>query len=366
MAGIGPGPFCGMLLSDLGADVVRVDRIGKADEPWNIAGRGRRSIAVDLKSAEGADIVLRLIDGADALIESYRPGVMERLGLGPATCLARNPRLVYGRLTGWGQTGPLAHAAGHDINYMAIGGALHGMGDPDRPPRPPQNFVADFGGGALLLALSLVSGILHARESGAGQVVDAAMNDGTALLTAVCHGRMTTGAWRDERGANFIDGSAPYYSTYECSDGRFLAVGAIEPQFTDELLAGLGLDGDEELRATWYDRDQWAANKARVAAVVRARSRAEWVEIFADRDACVAPVLSLGEASEHPHHVARGTFFELDGITQPAPSPRLSRTPPEVRHSNPRTGEHAVAILAELGFPADQIAGLAHKGVVGP
>lgn len=364
LAGIGPGPFCGMLFADLGAEVIRIERVGSTHESWNVATRGRRSVAVDLKSAEGAGIVLDLVRTADGLIEGFRPGVTERLGVGPKECLAVNPRLVYGRMTGWGQSGPLAHTAGHDIDYIAIAGALHGVGDPETPPRPAQNFVGDYGGGAMFLAFGMVSAILHARETGAGQVVDAAMTDGTALLTAVCHGRLTTGAWFDRRGGNIVDGSAPFYGAYECSDGEYLALGAIEPQFTEQLLARLGLADDATVRRHWYDRDKWPELRGRVAEIIRTRTRDEWVMIFDGSDACVAPVLSLREAPQHPHNVARGTFVEVDGVVQPAPAPRFSVTPAVVRGGIRRPGADSTEILTELGYNADQIDKLAATGVI--
>jgi len=365
MAGIGPGPFCGMLFADLGADVVRVDRVVAADERWNVAGRGRRSVAVDLKSPAGVEVVLKLVERADGLIEGYRPGVMERIGLGPDDCLAVNPRLAYGRMTGWGQTGPMAQMAGHDIDYLSISGALHGMGDPGQPPRPPQNFVADYGGGAMFLALGMLAAILSAGESGRGQVVDAAMIDGAALLTAVCHGRLTSGAWFDRRGGNILDGSAPFYGAYECADGEYYAFGAVEPQFTDQLLELLGLGDEVDLRERWYDREHWPELRERVAAVVRTRTRSEWDQVFGGTDACAAPVLSLGEAPDHPQHQARDNFLDIDGIVQPAPAPRFSSTPAAVRHANPRPGGDTAAILAELGYSSDEIDNLSEKGTIG-
>ncbi|TQC48900.1 CoA transferase [Rhodococcus sp. WS4] len=364
LAGIGPGPFCGMLFADLGAEVIRVERVGASHDTWNVAARGRRSIAVDLKAPGGAEVVLKLVATADGFIEGFRPGVTERLGLGPEDCHAVNPRLVYGRMTGWGQSGPLAQAAGHDIDYIAIAGALHGTGEPGRPPRPAQNFVGDYGGGAMFLAFGMVSAILHARESGEGQVVDAAMTDGTALLTAVCHGRLTTGAWFDRRGGNIVDGSAPFYGTYECADGEYFAFGAIEPQFTDEMLTLLGLDDDEDLKARWQDRSAWPELRERVAAIVRTRSRDDWESIFDGSDACAAPVLSLTEATKHPHNVARETFVEVDGIVQPAPAPRFSRTPGEIRGGIAPPGRDSADLLAEIGYKPEEIDRLTHSKVI--
>ncbi|PBC54992.1 CaiB/BaiF CoA-transferase family protein [Rhodococcus sp. ACPA1] len=364
LAGIGPGPFCGMLFADLGAEVIRVERVGAPHDTWNVAARGRRSIAVDLKAPGGAEAVLKLVATADGLIEGFRPGVTERLGLGPDHCHVVNPRLVYGRMTGWGQSGPLAQAAGHDIDYIAIAGALHGTGEPGRPPRPAQNFVGDYGGGAMFLAFGMVSAILHAREMGEGQVVDAAMTDGTALLTAVCHGRLTTGAWFDRRGGNIVDGSAPFYGTYECADGEYFAFGAIEPQFTDEMLNLLGLDHDEDLKARWHDRSAWPELRERVAAIVRTRSRDDWESIFDGSDACAAPVLSLTEATKHPHNVARGTFVDIDGIVQPAPAPRFSRTPGEIRGGIAPPGRDSADLLAEVGYSPEEIDSLTHSKVI--
>lgn len=364
LAGIGPGPFCGMLFADLGAEVIRVERVDASHDTWNVAARGRRSIALDLKTPGGAEVVLKLVATADGLIEGFRPGVTERLGLGPENCHAVNPRLVYGRMTGWGQSGPLAQAAGHDIDYIAIAGALHGTGEPGRPPRPAQNFVGDYGGGAMFLAFGMVSAILHARESGQGQVVDAAMTDGTALLTAVCHGRLTTGAWFDRRGGNIVDGSAPFYGTYECADGEYFAFGAIEPQFTDEMLTLLGLDDDEDLKARWHDRSAWPELRERVAAIVRTRSRDDWESIFDGSDACAAPVLSLTEATKHPHNVARGTFVDIDGIVQPAPAPRFSRTPGEIRGGIAPPGRDSADLLAEIGYTPEEIDTLTQSKVI--
>jgi alpha-methylacyl-CoA racemase len=364
LAGIGPGPFCGMLLADLGADVVRVERIGGASDNSNVATRGRRVIQVDLKRPEGAELVRGLASRADGMFEGFRPGVAERLGVGPDACRSANPRLVYGRMTGWGQYGPLASKAGHDIDYIAVAGALYGLGDPERPPRPPWNLVGDFGGGAMFLAVGMVSAMLHALKTGEGQVVDVAMTDGTALLTAVFHGRLATGAWSDGRGKNTLDGTAPFYGTYECADGQFMAFGAIEPRFTEDLLAGLGLADDEELRRQWYEPDAWPQLRERVAAVVRTRTRAEWVDALADLDACAAPVLSLTEAARHPHNVERATFIEIDGIVQPAPAPRFSATPAEVRGGVSSPGEHTVEILSELGFDSARIERLTGEGVV--
>ena len=364
LAGIGPGPFCGMILSDLGAEVIRIDRVGAKHEPWNIAGRGRRSIAVDLKSAAAADVILALVKEADGLIEDYRPGVTERLGLGPDECLAVNPRLAYGRMTGWGQYGPLAHTAGHDVDYIAVSGVLYGMGDPDRPPRPPLNLVGDYGGGAMFLAVGMLSAIMHACQTGQGQVVDAAMTDGSALLGAMCYGRLATGGWSDGRGENVLDGSAPFYGVYQCADGEYMAFGAVESQFTDELLRRLGLDAPE-VRDRWYDPDAWPELRERVAAIVGTKTRSEWTDIFEGTDACAVPVQSLTEATRHPHNVARGTFRDVDGIVQPGPAPRFSETPGDIRGGNPAPGENSIDVLTEAGYAAADIEILHEKGVIG-
>ncbi len=370
IAGIGPGPFAAMMLADMGADVVRVDRAANAwggdpsDPPKDVMNRGRRSVAVDLKHPDGVETVLGLVEKADALIEGFRPGVTERLGIGPDTCLARNPKLVYGRMTGWGQDGPMAPMAGHDINYISIGGALGAIGRPGERPQPPLNLVGDFGGGGMLLAFGLVCGILEARASGQGQVVDAAMVDGTAVLTTFIHGFMGMGIWTDERGANMLDSGAHYYEVYECADGKFLSVGAIEPQFYAVLLDKTGLADDPEF-ARQNDRSQWPHLKARLAEVIRAKTRDEWAAIFDGTDACVAPVLSLSEAPRHPHTVARGTFVENAGIVQPAPAPRFSRTAAEIARPPAHAGQHTDEVLAEWGVAdADRITGLRAGGAI--
>jgi alpha-methylacyl-CoA racemase len=365
LASIGPGPFCGMLLADLGADVIRVERLGTPYEACSVLTRGRRSIMVDLKLAAGAKLVLDLAARSDGFIEGFRPGVVERLGIGPHECLAVNSRLVYGRMTGWGQSGPLAHTAGHDIDYIAIAGALYGTGEPGRPPIPAWNLVGDYGGGAMFLAFGMVSAILHARQSGHGQVVDVAMTDGTALLTAMFHGRLAAGAWSADRGVNVLDGSAPFYGTYECADGQYIAFGAIEPQFTGELLTLLGLADDPQVRANWYLPTAWPELRTRVAEIIKTRTRSKWAEIFDGTDACAVPVLSLAEAVRHPHNVARETFAEINGVVQPGPAPRFSATPAAVRHGPPRPGEHTAEILRELGCSATEIEQLTEKGVVG-
>jgi alpha-methylacyl-CoA racemase len=367
LAGRGPGPFAGMLLADMGAEVIRVDRPGGdvrtevPDPRLELVGRGRRSVVVDLKKPVGAEVVLRLAEQADCVYEGFRPGVAERLGIGPDDCLKRNPRLVYGRATGWGQEGPLAQAAGHDINYIALAGALWPIGRADGgPPVVPLNLVGDYAGGGMLLAFGLLCGILEARGSGQGQVVDAAMVDGASLLMTLFHGRRRNGTWKDVRGTNYIDGGAPFYDAYETGDGKYVAIGAIEPKFHRELFAAMGLDDiPHPVR-----RKDWAPVKARLAAEFRTRTRDEWVRLLEGTDACFAPVLGLGELSEHPHHRARESFVEVDGVTQPAPAPRFSRTSPEVSSRPPAVGEHTAEALADWGFTTAEVDELRASGTV--
>ena len=368
LAGIGPGPFCAMMLADMGADVIRVDRASgalggdPANPPADVLNRGRRSIAVDLKSPDGVEVVLSLVEQADALLEGFRPGVMERLGLGPAECQARNPKLVYGRMTGWGQDGPYAHAAGHDINYIALAGALEGLGRRGEAPVPPMNLVGDFGGGGMLLAFGLVCGILHARETGEGQVVDAAMVDGAAVLTTMFHAFRAMGIWADERGTNMLDTGAHFYDVYETADGKYVSIGSIETQFYAELLKHTGLEGDE---LPWQmDRTAWPSMKERLAAIFRTKTRDEWCQIMEGTDVCFAPVLSFGEAPQHPHNVHRQTFLERDGIVQPAPAPRFDRTPAEIQRPPAHAGQHTDEVLGEAGFDADRIAKLRETGAI--
>jgi alpha-methylacyl-CoA racemase len=365
LGGIGPGPFCGMVLADLGAEVIRCERPGAATHPVpaDLLFRGRRSLAVDLKHPDGAALVLDLVARADAVFEGFRPGVAERLGLGPDECLGRNPKLVYGRMTGWGQDGPLASAAGHDINYIALAGALHPIGRRDGGPVPPLNLVGDFGGGGMLLALGIVAALLEAGRSGRGQVVDAAMVDGAALLMTMFHSLRAAGFWTDERGTNLLDTGAPFYDVFECADGEYVSIGSLEPQFYAALLAGLGLEDDDELRPQ-MDRARWPAMKKKLAAIFLTRTRAEWTERFEGTDICFAPVLSLAEAPEHPHLVERATFVEVDGITQPAPAPRFSRTPGAVAGPPPAPGRDTDALLDELGIDADEVSRLRDAGVV--
>ena len=368
IAGIGPGPFCAMMLADLGADVIRVDRAERARAPrlpgpnLDLLNRGRRSIAVDLKLPAGIELVLRLVERADALIEGFRPGVMERLGLGPQVCLARNPRLVYGRMTGWGQDGPLAKAAGHDINYIALSGALHAIGRTDSPPPPPLNLVGDFGGGGLLLAYGIACALVERSRSGRGQVVDAAMVDGAAALMAIIYGAHAAGWWRDERQANMLDGGAHFYDSYETKDGKYVSIGSIEPQFYEQLLALTGLR-DEELPKQ-MDRSGWQPMKKRLAEIFRSRTRDEWCRIMEGTDVCFAPVLSLAEAPEHPHNRARGTFVEVEGVRQPGPAPRFSRTPGAIERPPAHAGEHTDEALSDWGFAADELARLREAGAI--
>lgn len=325
-AGIGPGPFCAMVLADMGADVVRIARPGAAIDPNDVLARSRTVFNLDLRDSQALEQVLTLIERADALIEGYRPGVMERLGLGPEVCLGRNPRLVYGRMTGWGQRGPLAQAAGHDINYIAISGALHAIGRSGESPVPPLNYVGDFGGGAMLLAVGLLSALLEAGRSGRGQVVDAAMSDGAALMSAMMYGFKSAGQWSNQRGENLLDGGAFFYDTYACADGRFVAIGAIEPQFYALLREYCGIAEDPAFDDQ-MDRAAWPLLKLRLAQVFRSRTRDEWCALLEGSDACFAPVLDWNEAPRHPHNAARATFVELDGVLQPAPAPRFDRTP---------------------------------------
>ncbi|MFJ5303578.1 CaiB/BaiF CoA transferase family protein [Streptomyces sp. NPDC088350] len=332
LAGIGPGPFAAMLLADLGADVVRVDRPGGpglgVSPEYDVTNRNKRSVLVDLKAPDGPARVLDLVARADILIEGNRPGVTERLGVGPEPCHARNPGLVYGRMTGWGQDGPLADRAGHDIAYIALTGTLGMIGSPGEPPPAPANLLGDYAGGALYLVVGVLAALHHARVTGTGQVVDAAIVDGTAHLSAMIHGMLAAGGWQDRRAANLLDGGCPYYGTYETADGKHMAVGALEPQFYDEFTHLLGLADFADARRDWA---RWGALREAVAARFRSRTRDEWTAVFAGTDACVAPVLSLREAPHHPHLAARGTFTEHGGITQPAPAPRFSATPTSVR-----------------------------------
>jgi alpha-methylacyl-CoA racemase len=369
IAGIGPGPFCAMMLADMGAEVIRVDRAqsvrgGDPDAPpADVLNRGRRSIGVDLKNPDGVEVVLHLVEQADALIEGFRPGVAERLGIGPDDCLARNPRLVYGRMTGWGQSGPYANTAGHDINYIALAGALHPIGRAGGPPIPPLNLVGDFGGGGMLLAFGLVCALLEASRSGEGQVVDAAMVDGAAVLMTMFHAFTAMGVWSEERGTNTLDSGAHFYDTYETADGRHVSIGSIEPQFYNELLRLTGLN-DEADFAAQMDRVRWPDLKVRLAEVFRTKTRDEWCEIMEGTDVCFAPVLSISEAPQHPHNVERSTFVELAGVVQPAPAPRFSRTEAEIQRPPAHAGQHTDEVLTAAGFDPDRIAALRESGAV--
>lgn len=364
LAGIGPGPFTAMMLADLGADVIRVDRATEVrPEAFgtphpDLLNRGRRSVAVDLKSTGGREVVLALVRGSDALIEGFRPGVTERLGLGPADCLAANPRLIYGRMTGWGQDGPNAAYAGHDIGYLALTGALHGIGRADERPVPPMNLLGDFGGGGMMLALGIVAALYAVRSGAAGQVVDAAIVDGVSVLSTQIHALRRLGTWHDPRGVNLLDGGAPFYDTYECADGRYLAVGALETRFYDELvrLTGFPLPPDEALDRT--DLANWPALRQAWARLFRTRTRDEWAGLLERSDACVAPVLDWREAPEHPHLAERNVFVEHAGVTQPAPAPRFGGTPTALRRPPPHPGEHTDELLAEAGFDPEGIRAL--------
>lgn len=363
---IGPVPWCGMMLADLGADVLRIDRpapppgLPPPDARFQFARRGRRAVIADLKDPAGVSSVLKLVARADVLIEGMRPGVMERLGLGPAPCLAVNPRLVYGRMTGWGQDGPLAEAAGHDINYIAMAGALHAIGPTGAAPVPPLNLLGDYGGGGMLLALGICAALVEARAGGRGQVVDAAMIDGVTSLMTPLFGQLAAGQWRDARGANALDGGAPWYGVYETADGRHVAVGAVEPQFYAALLRGLGLD-EAEL-APRADRARWPATRRRFAAIFRTRTRDDWVAAFAGIDACLSPVLSLAEAQVHPHARARAAFVPVGQDRHPAPAPRFSRTPATVGRAPGDRGEGGLSALADWGFAADELPALSVSG----
>ncbi|MFP4513745.1 MAG: CaiB/BaiF CoA transferase family protein [Acidimicrobiales bacterium] len=369
VAGIGPGPFCAMMLADMGAEVIRVDRAGAVRggdpdaPPADVLNRGRRSIGIDLKHPDGLATLLELVEGADALIEGFRPGVAERLGIGPDDCWARNPRLVYGRMTGWGQSGPYAHTAGHDINYIALAGALDAIGRAGGPPVPPLNLVGDFGGGGMMLAFGVVCALLEASRSGEGQVVDAAMVDGAAVLMTMFHAFSAMGIWHEERGTNTLDTGAHFYDVYETADAKYVSIGSIEPQFYSELLRLTGLV-DEADFAAQMDRSRWPALKERLAEVFRTKTRDEWCEIMEGTDVCFAPVLSLSEAPQHPHNVERQTFVEIAGVTQPAPAPRFTRTEAEVQRPPAHAGQHTDEVLAAAGFDAARIAELRESGAV--
>ncbi len=375
VAGIGPAPFAAMMLSDMGADVIRVDRAAQvsggdpATPPADIFNRGRRSLALDLKSPSGVELLLELVEQADALIEGFRPGVAERLGFGPEVCRERNPRLVFGRMTGWGQDGPYAPTAGHDINYIALAGVLEHLGRAGDKPTPPINLVGDFGGGGMLLAFGVVCALLEAQRSGAGQVVDAAMVDGSATLMTMMWAFKAMGIWSDERGTNMLDTGAHFYDTYECADGRYVSIGSIEPQFYLQLLQHTGLekayaDRGEELPHQ-MDKARWPELKDRLAEIFLTRTRDEWCEVMEGTDICFAPVLSMDEAARHPHNLERGTFAEVAGITQPAPAPRFERTPGAIQRPPAHAGQHTDEVLTDwLGADEARIAELRSEGSV--
>ena len=362
LSGLGPGPFAAMVLADLGAEVIRVDRAravrggNPAAPPADVLNRGRRSIGIDLKSPDGVEALLRLVDSADALIEGFRPGVCERLGLGPDVCLDRNPALVYGRMTGWGQDGPWAGRAGHDINYIALSGTLSMIGRRGEGPVPPINLLGDFGGGGMLLAVGVLAGIVSARTSGEGQVVDAAMIDGAALLASMMYGLKAMGMWEGERGGNLLDTGAHFYDVYETADGKFISLGAIEGHFYEEMLERLGFD-DGDL-ADQFDAARWDENRELITGRVKEKTRDEWEEVFRDSDACYAPVLEMDEAHEHPQLAARKTFVEIAGVTQPAPAPRFDQTPTAIPAPPAHVGQHTDEVLADYGFSAAEITAL--------
>ncbi|WP_322050149.1 CaiB/BaiF CoA transferase family protein [Paraburkholderia bannensis] len=368
LGGVGPVPFCCMLLADLGADVIRIDRPpgydgGVPGDPrFNLLNRGRRSASFDLKRPDAAAAVLKLVAKADALVEGFRPGVAEKLGLGPAPCLAANPALVYGRMTGWGQDGPLAQAPGHDINYISLTGVLHAIGPADGPPAIPLNLAGDFGGGSLYLALGIVSAILESRRSGEGQVVDAAMVDGSASLMTLCYGLHASGYWKDQRASNRLDSGAPWYNVYETKDGRWLSVGANEARFWRNMLELLGLAQAD--MPDQHDTSRWPEMREKFATIFRTRTRDEWCALAEGREACFSPVLSMTEAPAHPHLRARGTFVERDGIVQPAPAPRFSRTPGAVQRPPAKPGEHTTEALLDWGFSAGELDALRESRVI--
>ena len=368
-AALGPAPMGAMLLADLGAEVLRIERKSSVsgrptadlfDPKIDILNRSRRVVALNMKQPEAIETALRLIEQADVLIEGFRPGVMERLGVGPDVCLARNPKLVYGRMTGWGQSGTLAHAAGHDINYLSLSGALHAIGEKGGKPVAPLNLVADCGGGAMLLAMGVLAGVISARNTGCGQVVDAAMTDGAAVLMSMMYTLKAMGQWTQQRGDNLLDGGAHFYDTYQCSDGKWLSVGAIEPQFYALLLEKAGID-DPAFKAQW-DRSQWPALKEKLAAVLATRTRDAWCAVFEGSDACVAPVLDMDEAPLHAHNLSRNTFIEVNGITQPAPAPRFSGTP--AGQPTPPQPDGDAQVLSDWGFSADELACLRMQGAL--
>ena len=367
IAGIGPGPFCAMVLADLGAEVIRVDRASAVPDEFpdgpsmDLLNRGRDSIAVDLKKEEGVETVLRIVENADALIEGFRPGVAERLGIGPEKCLKRNPKLIYGRMTGWGQYGSYSQMAGHDINYIALSGVLGLIGREDESPVPPVNLIGDFGGGGMLLALGICAALVETAESGKGQVVDAAMTDGSALLATMVHSFAAMGIW-GKRGTNMLDTGAPFYDVYECADGEYISLGSIEPQFYSELMRITGLENED--MPSQMDRTNWGQAKKMLKEKIRSKSREEWVQLMEGSDVCFAPVLSIDEAIQHPHNRERETFVEISGVMQPAPAPRFSRTPSEISSPPPHPGQQTDQILSQQGFSKEEIDSLKENKVV--
>ena len=369
IAGLGPGPVCGMLLADMGAEVTVIDRPATSNPSAlalaNVAimNRGKKSIALDLKMEGGRDVVLRLLENANGLIEGFRPGVMERLGLGPGDCLEVNPRLVYGRMTGWGQAGPLSQVAGHDLNYVALSGALWYGGRSDSPPTVPPTLVGDIGGGAMLLAIGMLAAMMNAQETGKGQVVDAAMIDGSALSTTLLYALFQSGNWTLNRQDNFLDGAAYWYDTYECADGKYVSIGSIEPEFHALLLEKLGLEDDPDF-AQQYKKDRWPELKARFVDIFKTKTRDEWRALLEGSDVCFAPVLDFAEAPRHPHNRARGVFTKVAGVTQPAPAPRFSETPSEIGSAPPESGEHTAEILAAAGYSEQELGRLRAMNII--
>jgi len=367
IAGIGPGPFCAMLLADLGAEVIRVDRASAVPDEMpgtpnlDLLNRGRSSIGVDLKAPKGVETVLKIVEKSDALIEGFRPGVAERLGIGPDVCLARNPKLIYGRMTGWGQNGTYSAMAGHDINYIALSGVLGMIGREGEKPVPPVNLIGDFGGGGMLLALGICAALVEVAESEKGQVIDAAMTDGSALLATMVHSFKAMGIW-GERGTNLLDTGAPFYDVFECADGECISIGSIEPQFYSELLRITGLDKSENPKQ--MDRSNWAEMKSKISEVIRGKTRKEWENLMEGTDVCFAPVLSIDEAYAHPHNKERQTFIDIEGTMQPAPAPRFSRTPSSVKSPPPHAGQHTEQVLLDSGFTTNEILRLKEENII--
>lgn len=370
LAGIGPVPLCGMMLSDMGAEVIRVDRAVGAiggisiERPYDVLGRGRKSIRVNLKDPEGVEVVYRLLETADALIEGFRPGVTERMGLGPDAVLARCPKIVYGRMTGWGQDGPIAHIAGHDINYIALAGSLSAIGNKGGKPVPPLNLVGDFGGGGMFLFGGVLCGIIEAMKSGKGQVVDAAMVDGAAVLTAAIYGFREQGLWDDERGNNFADGGAPFYDTYECADGKYISLGSIEPQFYAQLMQLGGFDAEDPVFKQQFNKANWPRSKALMTERFLTKTRDQWCEIMQQSDICFAPVLGMDEAPDHPHNIERNLFVEVDGWKQPAPAPRFNRTVQEIQGPTPIMGADTRQVMLDAGYSDDEVSRLITSNAV--